>query len=81
MWIFLQAHKPCQNVFCSLQISVRTFVSLQLIAENEKLQKELSVLRTVDNAASTKGNFMGVVKEVRQYSDQLWMELSVPISF
>jgi hypothetical protein len=47
-----------------VQISVRTFVSLQLIAENEKLQQELSVLRTVGDAASTKGDFMGVEKEV-----------------
>jgi hypothetical protein len=60
---------------------MRTFVSLQLIAENEKLQQELSVLRTVDDAASTKGNLMGVEKEVCLYSNQLWKELSVPVSF
>jgi hypothetical protein len=47
-----------------MQISVRTFVSLQLITENEKLQQELTVVRTVDDAASTKGNFMGMEKEV-----------------
>jgi len=47
-----------------MQISMRTFVSLQLIAENEKLQQELTVVRTIDDAASTKGNFMGMEKEV-----------------
>jgi hypothetical protein len=43
---------------------VRTFFSLQLIAENEKLQKELAVLRTVDDVASTTGNFMESEKKV-----------------
>jgi hypothetical protein len=64
MLIFLLAHKACQNVLCSVHISVRIFVSLQLIAENEKLQQELAVLRTEGDAANTKGNFMGVEKEV-----------------
>jgi len=47
-----------------MKISVRTFVSLQLIAENEKLQQELTLMRAVDDAASPKGNFMGMEKEV-----------------
>jgi hypothetical protein len=64
MLIFLQAHQSFQNVLRSMQINVRTFVLLQLIAENETLQQELTVLRTVDDAASTKGNFMGMEKEV-----------------
>ena len=63
-----------------MQISVRTFVSLQLIAENEKLQQEVTVLRIVDDAASTKGNFMGMEKEVC-YGNWLWKGLSVPVSF
>lgn len=64
MLIFLQAHQSFQNVLWSVQVSVRTSVLLQLIAENEKLQQELTVMRTVDDAASTKGNFMGMEKEV-----------------
>jgi len=47
-----------------MKISVRTFVSLQLIAENEKLQQELTVMRAVDDAASPEGNVMGMEKEV-----------------
>lgn len=64
MLIFLLAHKACQNVLWSVHISVRKFVSLQLIAENEKLQQELAVLRTEDDAANTEGNFVGVEKGV-----------------
>jgi hypothetical protein len=64
MLIFLKVHQSFQNVLWSLKISVRTFVLLQLIAENEKLQQELTVMRTVDNAASTKVNIMGMEKEV-----------------
>lgn len=62
--IFLQAYKSCGNVLQCPQINVRTFFSLQLIAENEKLQKELAVLRTVDDVASTTGNFMESEKKV-----------------
>jgi hypothetical protein len=50
---------------------VRTFVSLQVIAENEKLQQELAVLRTVEDAVSTTGNFVEKEKKVCLYSNQL----------
>jgi hypothetical protein len=64
-----------------VQINVRTFYLLQLIAENEKLQQELAQLRTVDDAASTTRNFVEKEKEVCSYSNQLWKELSVPVLF